>query len=94
MAKRGCPKTMKLKSIAWGRPLSIILPGKFIFSVIFAAVLICQSCLYKSAEKRMRTVGTDFSSGWACVAMNQGCSGISTISTIRPSGERPESFMP
>ena len=31
MAKRGCPKTMKLKSIAWGRPLSIILPGKFIF---------------------------------------------------------------
>ena len=39
-------------------------------------------------------LGLDFNSGWACVAIYQGCSGISTISTIRPSGESPHSFMP
>ena len=38
--------------------------------------------------------GLDFNSGWAWVATNQGCPGISTISTIRPSGERPHSFIP
>ena len=59
MAKRGCPKTMKLKSIAWGALFRLFFQGS-LSVVIFAAVLICQSCLYKSAEKRMRTVGTGF----------------------------------
>lgn len=39
-------------------------------------------------------LGLDLSSGWAWVAMNQGWSGSSIISTIRPSGDRPESIMP
>lgn len=38
--------------------------------------------------------GRDLSSGCACVAINHGCSGISIISTILPSGDVPQSFMP
>jgi len=38
--------------------------------------------------------GLDLSSGCACVAMNHGCCGFSIISTIRLSGERPQSMRP
>ena len=38
--------------------------------------------------------GRDFSSGWNCTPMNQGCSGYSTISGNSPSGDMPEKRMP
>ena len=38
--------------------------------------------------------GFDFSSGWNCTPMNQGWSGISTISGSSPSGDMPEKRRP
>ncbi len=38
--------------------------------------------------------GLERSSGCACVAIYQGCPGISIISTILPSGDSPHSFIP
>ena len=57
-------------------------------------------CLFFSAastnplNKGCGRFGLDFSSGCAWVAMKNGCSGSSHISTIRPSGERPDNFIP
>lgn len=39
-------------------------------------------------------LGRDFNSGCACVATKKGWSGSSHISTMRPSGDSPESSMP
>ena len=39
-------------------------------------------------------LGRDLNSGCACVPINHGCSFNSTISTILPSGDIPESIMP
>jgi Protein of unknown function (DUF1214) len=44
----------------------------------------------KEAKSGCGSKGRDFSSGWNCTPMNQGWSGISTISGNSPSGESPE----
>ena len=43
----------------------------------------------KEAKSGCGSKGRDFSSGWNCTPMNQGWSGISTISGRSPSGDRP-----
>ena len=44
----------------------------------------------KEANSGCGSKGRDFSSGWNCTPMNQGWSGISTISGNSPSGDKPE----
>ncbi len=62
---------------------------------------VCYSCPWyrlaaamKSRNRGWALLGRLFSSGWNWTPTNQGWSGSSTISTSRPSGERPASFRP
>src|SRR5690554_489868 len=48
----------------------------------------------KEVKSGCGSKGLDFSSGWNCTPMNQGCSGSSTISGSSPSGDMPEKRSP
>src|SRR3546814_6941073 len=52
------------------------------------------AALMNEAKSGCGSNGLDFSSGWNCTPRNQGCSGNSTISGSKPSGDMPEKRKP